>query len=96
MAHVLSRALRRLKLVRTPKVPRLLLLPPSLLGAVLVGGMTGVPAGLPTPWGTVGRGEPPLGVCAGVDMLVDSESNDGEEKNRLRDLTQTLEQTRLV
>lgn len=55
--------------VLTPKVPRLLLLEPSLLGAALVGAMTGVPEGLPTPWGTAGRGEPPLGVCAGVVMV---------------------------
>ena len=40
--------------------------------------MTGVPEGLPTPWGTGGRGEPPLGVCAGV--VMDAAGNGAEVK----------------
>ena len=53
---------RKKGISHTPKVPKLLVLAPSLLGAARVGAMTGVPEGLPTPWGMVGRGEPPLGV----------------------------------
>ena len=65
-------------MTRTPNVPRVLLVAPSLLCAVREGAMTGVPEGLPTPWGTGGRGEPPLGVCAGV--VMDAAGNGAEVK----------------